>query len=102
MPTLAELFAELQKMPFPEFPEDDDFADWLAEVAEMDAHVAGLAQSALSGARVNRGDVPMQVDSLARKLALVAPSSGSDLLLVDQCKQYLHLVRQVAEHLPNG
>jgi hypothetical protein len=46
--------AALRELPFPPSPDDPDLGDWIMDLLEADTYYAGLAQSALSGARFER------------------------------------------------
>lgn len=45
MNNLKFLLTEHEKLAFPEFPQDEEFADWVTELIETDAYYVGIAMS---------------------------------------------------------
>ena len=83
MRKLLTLIHAHQELKFPEFPEGDDFADWGADLAELDGYYVGLAVSASGGGRF----APVEdsdLDALSNRLdEFVDLTSGGS----DQCRR---------------
>ena len=62
--SLSILLARLKKTNFPEFPDDETFSNWVAELEEMDGHIVGLAQQTEAGQQIDRRALQSQVAEL--------------------------------------
>ncbi len=63
------------KLGFPDFPEDDDFSDWMGELAELDGYYAGLATSNMGSSRpkkISKDQLFEHADRLAQFSSLEA------------------------------
>lgn len=46
---VTEILEKHRSAKFPSFPENDDFADWVEELTDLDGYYYGLATSLLAG-----------------------------------------------------
>lgn len=51
---LKQEFYEFKSLPFPEPPDDDSLYDLYSELVELDAYVAGIISSFISGQKIDR------------------------------------------------
>lgn len=94
---LKSAYKVLSELPFPEFPDDDALSDWLADLVEMDAFYAGLAQSVLSGHAVEY-DLH-ELDSFHQRLATITGLQDKDKKIYEHCCQYLSALDAVRKAL---
>ena len=103
MTTLVSAFKALRDVPFPEFPQDDELTDWLADMAEMDGHVAGLASSALAKGRsdIRATEVQGQLAVFQNRLRAVCTErlTHEDLAIYHSCKDFPAILVEVGKHL---
>ena len=60
MDKLKTLLEDHKKLKLPDFPQDDSFADWVADLIEIDGYYVGLLTSKEAGARVLIDRLPLQ------------------------------------------
>ena len=94
---LAQAWQDFVELPFPGHPDDPDLSDWVLDLAELDAHVAGLARSALSGGPVTAPPVG-DIEQSARRLAALRVV-GEDEEIYRQCQEYIESLAKVADAL---
>lgn len=94
---LLSAYKALKELSFPEFPGDDALSDWLADLIEMDAFYAGLAQSVLSGYAVEY-DLH-ELDSFYQRLAEITNLQNKDKRIYEHCCQYLRALDAVRNAL---
>lgn len=87
MERLLKLANTHKKLSFPEFPEDDDFADWVSELVEIDGYYMGHAMSLMAGGKAGAiNDKGLQ--ELTDRFDQFAKIEGDEPIYID-CKQYL-------------
>lgn len=93
---MADTNAMLKKhrsLTFPQFPEDDQFAEWLSELAEVDGYYVGLASA---GAREFQKKANMSfLADIETKLEKFAMLGGGDKLIYEKCKSYVQSLKEV-------
>ena len=95
---LQDAASRLGELPFPPSPVDPDLADWVMDLLEADTYYAGLAHSALAGARFDRppeGGLSELADWLEE---LRVPTPGDEAIL-DNCRTYFAALRALHEAL---
>ncbi|GIW99631.1 MAG: hypothetical protein KatS3mg111_2964 [Pirellulaceae bacterium] len=97
--TLASAFERLKKLPFPEFAESDELADWQADLSEFDGHVAGIATTILAGGKADLTTIPGHVDELRQRLQTMGDIAPEDREIMLQSKQYLNALEEVVQNL---
>ena len=96
---LAECTQRLLRLEFPNFPEDDLLSDWLAELAEMDGHVAGPAKSSRSFGRDKTIELREDLRKCRSRLDTIQVSLVEDQSIYIACKEYVAVLIQVADSL---
>jgi hypothetical protein len=86
---------EHQKLAFPEFPEDDDFSEWLSDLAETDSYYVGLAVSGKT--EFKRKANPLFLANLEVSLERFSSLSGGDKVIYEQCNSYLNSLKNLFE-----
>lgn len=74
-------------MKLPSFPNDDEFAEWVAELIELDGYYYGLASSILSGGRKHY-DAHLLQDLKQRLLGF--KNLEDDNSIYKECEKYLN------------
>ena len=99
MTTLSTLRVRLQKTKFPEFPDDDMFSDWVAELAEMDGHIVGLTLQAESGLQIDKRQLQKQFGELRNSFEMlhISKLSDNDRSSYQACREYLTLLEALVE-----
>ena len=85
------------RLQFPNFPEDDDFADWVAELAETDGYYVGLAQSLLANCNIDKIDFS-HVGKLRSSVAQFS-SIEQDYEIYRQCLDYLQSIEECVKQM---
>ncbi len=97
---IKQYFDDMQSVPFPDAGESDDLADWIADLAELDGHIAGLAATALGGFRVM--SVPKnKMAEMKARLQAIDNIPPEDVIVREQCEAYFAALQRVAEALQN-
>ena len=94
---LAEALDELTELPFPGHPDDPDLAEWVLELAELDGHLAGLATTALSAARMRPLDSSDAAHHQERLGQLGAV--GTDEAIYEESRDRIHKLVQIEDLL---
>jgi hypothetical protein len=97
--TLATAFERLKELPFPEFAESDELADWQADLSELDGHVAGIATMILAGGKADLTTIPEHVDELRQRLETMVDIPAEDREIMVQSKQYLNALEDVVQNM---
>jgi len=97
--TLASAFERLKTLPFPEFAESDELADWQADLSELDGHVAGIATTILAGGKADVTTIPDHVGELRERLETMADIPPEDCELMVQSKQYFNALEEVVQNI---
>lgn len=97
--TLASAFERLKELPFPEFAESDELADWQADLSEFDGHVAGIATTILAGGKADLTTIPKHVDELRQRLETMADIPPEDREIMVQSKQYFDALEEVVQNM---
>jgi len=98
---LASAFERLKQLPFPEFAESDELADWQADLSELDGHVAGIATTILAGGTSDLTTIRKHVDELCQRLETIRDIPPEDHAILTECKVYLGAVEEVVSNM-NG
>ncbi len=96
MKRLSDLASTHKKLSFPEFPEDDDFADWVSELVEIDGYYIGHAVSLIAGGRL-RAISDKELQELTDRFEQFAEIEGEDEPIYLDCKQYLSSLRVLVD-----
>lgn len=99
--TLKDAFENLKKIEFPEFSEDDQLADWMADLAEMDAYVAGIAIAVLGGHNEKQNNLKKNLVELRNRLEDITKLPDEDKPIYNACIEYLNAIERVANFI-NG
>ena len=81
-------------------PKNDEIADWIADLAEIDGYYAGLASSALDGARASSGVDLSHLEKLEAELRLLSLKNENQSLVIE-CRNYLESLRSLADLIPH-
>jgi len=97
MATIEQVTNQLEITPFPEFPEDDTLSDWVAELAEFDGYVAGMAMTAKAGGEVNVRQLSEQAKHFSAAFAQLPTtySAPEDNEIYLACNLYLRLIENL-------
>ena len=99
--TLKTAFDKLLAVDFPEFAESDELADWMADLAELDGHVAGIATSIISGIHfVDTSKLSLELYKLKKRLSMIDDIPEEDKLIYDECIRYLQVIEEVVLAFP--
>lgn len=49
---LLKILSQHEQLRFPEFPNDNGFANWVTDLIEVDAYYVGLAKHCVNGGRI--------------------------------------------------
>ncbi len=85
------------KLEFPDFPKNDDFADWVAELAETDGYYVGLAQSELANCKGINIEFS-HMTNLKHTLCQFS-SIEEDKEIYFQCQTYLRSMEEFVEQM---
>ena len=55
---VKQAYEKLAELPFPKAVKNDDFMEWISDLAELDGYYAGMAISLLEGKSINRKRLP--------------------------------------------
>lgn len=97
--TLASAFERLKELPFPAFAENDELADWQADLCEFDGHVAGIAITILAGGKADVTAIPERIDELRQRLETMADVPPEDRDIVIRSQQYLTALEEVVQNM---
>jgi hypothetical protein len=97
--TLASAFERWKELPFPEFAESDELADWQADLSELDGHVAGIATTILAGGNADLTMIPELVDELRQRLETMADIPPEDRDIMIRSKQYFNALEEVVHNM---
>ena len=97
---LADAFAALEALPPPSWPDNEELAEWLADLIEMDAFYAGIASTVLNHGRVEH--FLQELDTLAETLMSIRPRTELDKRSLEECRAYLEQLQEVREALLDG
>ena len=97
--TLASAFERLKELPFPDFAESDELADWQADLSEFDGHIAGIATTILTGGNVDVTTIPEHIDDLRQRLEKMADIPPEDRELMIRSQQYFHALEEVVQNM---
>lgn len=97
MNDLQKAYEALCQTKIPSFCGQDRLDDWLEELIELDAQLAGLACSAISGEKILKKDIP-RMSLLKDRLSQIQSLYPKYEKTVDQFSNYLQLLIQI-EHL---
>lgn len=97
-------YRRLERLAFPEHPDDDALDTWMYELLEMDGYVAGIASSLLAGHKMDTRHLRHQMARLASGLAAIDPDglSHRDKGIQAECKVYLALLTEIARYATSG
>ena len=98
MSKLSELASAHMRLSFPEFPEDDDFADWMSELVEVDAYYFGHAETLIAGGTPS-GVSDKELHDLTSKFELFAGIKGEDGAIYLDCKRYMASLRALVDEM---
>lgn len=91
---LEQLFLNHKELEFPEFPEDDNFAEWVEELIEIDGYYAGIISSSIGSSKPNVDS--SEIDRLTVSLANFA-SIEEDAEVFRKCELYLKSLKNLVE-----
>lgn len=97
--TVEDAFERLKQRPFPEFAESDALADWQADLAELDGHIAGIAVTILGGGRADTSSLIKQVGELREKLESISDIPDQDRGLFTDSKSYVDALEEVVQNM---
>lgn len=102
-PTLSETLAELKAKKFPEFPDNEALSKWVAELAEMDGHVVGLAMQVEAGQYIDKALLRKQFADFSAAFNEVSINGlcANDQNIHRDCKLYILLLKGVVKSLTN-
>jgi len=98
MERLPELANIHRKLPFPEFPEDDDFADWVSDLVEVDGYYVGFAMSLINGEKphvISAEELQALTDSFEK----FSEIEGEDASIYLDCKKYLFSLKALVDEM---
>ncbi len=84
------------KLGFPDFPEDDDFADWMGELAELDGYYVGLATSNMGSSRPSEISKD-QLSEHANRLAQFSSLEGDDRDVFHAAEVYIQSLSKMVD-----
>ncbi len=95
---LKDLYNKHKELELPEFPENDEFAEWVEELIEMDAYYVGLISSRLSGSReeIDESHFIKMNENLKQYTSIKA-----DKDIYDQCIKYMKSLYSLIELAKN-
>ena len=99
--SLEKAMKQHYEMRFPEFPNNDAFADWVASLAEYGGYVCGLATQVASGNDINFARLEIQHGQMTAQFNAIYSASFDlqDQAIHDACLVYMDcldsLVREV-------
>lgn len=85
-----------KKLGFPDFPEDDEFSDWMGELAELDGYYFGLATSNI-GASVPGKISKDKLFEHADRLAQFSSLEGDDHDVFDAAEAYIRSLSKMVD-----
>ncbi len=94
---LKALIEKHKSLDFPEFPEDDDFAEWVSELSEADGYYIGIAVSALNKETklsLNRSHIEELENGLKSFSSL-----RNDVEIYQKCSSYLSSLKLIVSSL---
>ncbi len=91
---LEQLFLKHKGLEFPEFPEDDGFAEWVEELIEIDGYYVGIISSSIGSIKPNLDS--SEIDRLTASLANFA-AIEEDAEVFRKCELYLKSLRNLVE-----
>lgn len=95
---LKNLYSKHKVLGLPEFPENDEFAEWVEELIEMDAYYAGLISSQINGSMdiLDENHYSRMNDRLKKYASI-----EEDKEVYNQCLEYMkslgHLIKAVKQ-----
>ena len=97
----TEVLQTLKERKFPEFPDDDAFSNWVAELAEMGGHVTGLAMQAAAGQNIDKCLLKTQYAEFQSTFCglSVTTFNEKDKTIHAECTAYIRLLGDVVESL---
>ncbi len=98
MERLSELANIHKKLSFPEFPEDDDFADWVSDLVEVDGYYVGLSMSLISG-ETSHIISDEELQELTARFEKFAEIEGEDTSIYLDCNKYLLSLRVLVDEI---
>lgn len=87
METAADMLGRHKSKPMLEFPENDEFAEWVEDALETDAYYVGLASSGIEEFQT-RANLTF-VSDLEKKLSKFAAKSEEERDFLERARAYL-------------
>lgn len=98
MNSLQYLIDQHRQLPFPVFPQDDNFADWVAELAEIDAYYMGIILS-IAKKTESRKEISLKhLDKLIKDLPTYR-DFAEDHRVYQECVSYLDSLQTIVNKL---
>ena len=89
--TVEQLIKKHTALKFPSFPVNDEFADWMSDLAEYDGYIIGLVSSS---------HITIQeftdLEAFLRRLTLSKKPLLEDELVLEEVRDYCHSLLNVA------
>lgn len=98
MKKLSEFANAHEELRFPEFPEDDDFADWVSELVEVDGYYMGHAITLIAGGTV-RDVSDKALRELTDKIRTFDVIKGEDRSIFLDCQKYLLSLKALVDEM---
>jgi Leucine-rich repeat (LRR) protein len=91
---LDQLYNKHKVLKIPDFPENDDFAEWIERLIEVDAYYSGIAASLVGGkkTKIDRSELDELIISFSS-----FSSIKRDVEVFDQCDKYLRSLKKLIE-----
>lgn len=91
---IDQLYNEHKALGIPDFPENDDFAEWVEELIEVDGYYAGIIASSVGGRKpkIDRSELDKLMKSFRSFVSL-----KRDAEIYDECEKYLKSLKELIE-----
>lgn len=89
---LNSLYEKLEDTKIPSFSGDDQLDDWIEDLIEIDAFLAGIACSIISGEKVVQNPI-LEINNLKNNFFIAI--NGKESKIICDCKHYLDLLLRI-------
>ncbi len=100
---LKNLYDEIYKLKFPEFPEDDNLNEWITNLIEIDSHIIGMTSTILNNTNniinSNSRELVTHLVDLRKQLNNINDISNRDKRIYCECNKYLLLLEEIVNCL---
>ncbi len=91
MNDITRLLNKHMQMEFPKFSENDELAEWIEDLAEIEGHYVGL----ITTDKIKNKDLD-ELTKIGSKLTRIRVTDNDDIEVFNYCKKYFQILNELA------